>query len=65
MINFLLGILIMYLITGILAIISETFGNGFLDAWFFYLFTWWIIILFLPIAFINKKIKQNKKSKRA
>ena len=64
MINFLLGMLTMYVITGILAVISETFGDGFLDSWFFYLFTWWIVVLCLPIS-LYLKIKRNKKSKRA
>lgn len=63
--SFLLGMLTMYIITGILFILDETFGNGFLDGWFFYLFTWWLVILLLPFTIIIKKIKNYKILKKA
>lgn len=59
---FWVGMLVMYLIVGILMALVETFANGFLDEWFFYLFTWWIMILCLPFAFIIKKVKKIKKT---
>ena len=64
MLNFVLGMLVIYLIVGIIICISETFGDGILDAWLYFLFAWWINLLFLPIALILKyiKIKNNKKA---
>lgn len=61
MIMFLLGMLAMYLITGILFVLVESFTDGFLCEWFFYLFTWWIVVLCLPISLIIKFKKNRKK----
>lgn len=64
MINFLIGMLVMYLITGIIMCISETFGDGVLDEWLYFLFAWWINLLFLPVALVIKQIKINKKNNK-
>lgn len=58
---FWLGMLVMYLIVGILFVLDETFGDGILDDWFFYLFAWWVVVLCLPITLIIK-IKNNRKN---
>lgn len=61
---FFAGILVMYLISGIIIAISETFGDGVLDNWLFQLFCWWINLLILPIALIKKHRKIKKIQKR-
>lgn len=64
MINFLLGMLIMYLLVGVAFSLDEIFGDGCLDEWFFYLFTWWIVILCAPFCLIFHFIKKNKKNNK-
>ncbi len=61
---FWLGMLVMYLIIGIAFALDEIFGNGCLDEWFFYLFTWWIVVLCAPFCLILHIIKNRKKSKK-
>ena len=41
MMMFILGMLVMYLIVGVIVALDEIFGQGFLDEWFIYLFCWW------------------------
>ena len=50
-----LGIIIMYIISGIAIFCAEEFGDGVLDEKLLYAFCWWIA---LPIRIINflKKI---------
>ena len=50
MIMFILGMLVMYLIVGIIVALDEIFGQGFLDEWFVYLFCWWQYLILAPIA---------------
>lgn len=63
---FWLGMLTMYLISGIIIGISEAFGDGVLDEWLYYLFCWWFNFPLLLIVIIIKKIKKtiDKKSKK-
>ena len=65
MMMFILGMLVMYLIVGIIVALDEIFGQGFLDEWFVYLFCWWQYPILAPIGLIIKiyrKRKNNKKS---
>ena len=65
MMMFILGMLVMYLIVGIIVALDEIFGQGFLDEWFIYLFCWWQYPILKPIGFIikiHRKRKNNKKS---
>ena len=59
---FWLGMLTMYMIMGVLMLISETFGDGVLDGWLYWTFTWWLMLLALPFAMIYRKIKKSKKN---
>lgn len=59
---FWLGMLTMYMIMGVLMLISETFGDGVLDGWLYWTFTWWLMLLALPFAIIYRKIKKSKKN---
>lgn len=62
---FWLGMLTMYLISGVIVGISEAFGDGVLDGWLYYLFCWWLNLLLLPVAIIIKIKKTiDKKSKK-
>ena len=65
MMMFILGMLVMYLIVGIIVALDEIFGQGFLDEWFVYLFCWWQYPILTPIGLIikiHRKRKNNKKS---
>ena len=65
MMMFILGMLVMYLIVGVIVALDEIFGQGFLDEWFVYLFCWWQYLILAPIGLIikiHKKRKNNKKS---
>lgn len=42
MIMFILGMLVMYLIVGVIVALNEIFGEGFLDEWFIYLFIYFV-----------------------
>ena len=59
---FWLGMLTMYMIIGVLMLIGETFGDGVLDGWLYWTFTWWLMLLGLPFAMIYRKVKKSKKS---
>lgn len=58
---FWLGMLVMYLISGVIIAISEAFGDGVLDEWLYYLFCWWINLLCLPVIIIIQKNKRKSK----
>lgn len=62
MIMFILGMLVMYLIVGIIVALDEIFGQGFLDEWFVYLFCWWQYLILAPIALIIKIYRKRKKT---
>ena len=62
MIMFILGMLVMYLIVGIIVALDEIFGQGFLDEWFIYLFCWWQYLILAPIALIIKIYRKRKKT---
>lgn len=47
---------------GVLMLISETFGDGVLDGWLYWTFTWWLMLLALPFAMIYRKVKKSKKN---
>ena len=64
MIMFILGILVMYLIVGIIVALDEIFGQGFLDEWFIYLFCWWQYLILAPIALIIKIYRKRKNNKK-
>lgn len=59
---FWLGMLVMYIIVGIIISVSEAFGDGVLDEWLFWIFAWWINLLLLPFAMVYCKIKKSKKN---
>lgn len=61
MMVFVLGMLVMYLIVGIIVALDEMFGQGFLDEWFVYLFCWWQYLIFTPIGLIIRKHRKRKK----
>ena len=64
MIMFILGMLVMYLIVGIITALDEIFGQGFLDEWFVYLFCWWQYLILAPIALIIKIHRKRKKQQK-
>lgn len=64
MIMFILGMLVMYLIVGIIVVLDEIFGQGFLDEWFIYLFCWWQYLILAPIALIIKIYRKRKNNKK-
>lgn len=64
MIMFILGMLVMYLIVGIIVALDEIFGQGFLDEWFIYLFCWWQYLILAPIALIIKIYRKRKNNKK-
>lgn len=65
MIMFILGMLVMYLIVGVIVALDEIFGEGFLDEWFIYLFCWWQCPILALIVLIKKKyIKKEKTIKK-
>ncbi len=60
MMMFILGMLVMYLIVGVIVALDEMFGQGFLDEWFVYLFCWWQYLIFAPIGLIIRKHRKRK-----
>ena len=56
MMMFILGMLVMYLIVGVIVALDEIFGEGFLDEWFIYLFCWWQCPILALIVLIKKNI---------
>ena len=62
MLNFLLGMLTLYLIEGILLMIDSNFGKGVVwaDDWLMWVFCWWIIGTYCAIALPIKLIKERK-----
>lgn len=65
MMMFGLGMLTMYLIVGVVVALDEVFGQGFLDDWFIYLFTWWQVPILIPIALIIKAYRKRKNNKKS
>lgn len=65
MMMFGLGMLTMYLIVGVVVALDEIFGQGFLDDWFIYLFTWWQVPILIPIALIIKAYRKRKNNKKS
>lgn len=65
MMMFGLGMLTMYLIVGVVVAFDEVFGQGFLDDWFIYLFTWWQVPILIPIALIIKAYRKRKNNKKS
>ena len=65
MMMFGLGMLSMYLIVGVIVALDEIFGQGFLDEWFVYLFTWWQVPILIPIALIIKAYRKRKNNKKS
>lgn len=64
MIMFILGMLVMYLIVGVIVALDEIFGEGFLDEWLIYLFCWWQCPILALIVLIKKYIKKRKNNKK-
>ena len=65
MIMFILGMLVMYLIVGVIVALDEIFVQGFINECFLYLFCWWQYLILAPIGLIikiHRKRKNNKKS---
>lgn len=64
MMMFILGMLVMYLIVGVIVALDEIFGGGFNDGWFVYSFCWWNIPIIALVCWIIKTIKRRKQLKR-
>lgn len=64
MMMFILGMLVMYLIVGVIVALDEIFGQGFLDEWFIYLFCWWQYPILKPISLIIKIYRKRKNNKK-
>lgn len=56
MMMFILGMLVMYLIVGVIVALDEIFGEGFPDEWFIYLF---ILLVAMPNTCTNSLNKKN------
>lgn len=51
-----LGIIIMYIISGIAIFCAEEFGDGVLDEKLLYAFCWWMVLLIKIINFFKKML---------
>lgn len=64
MMIFILGMLVMYLIVGVIVALDEIFREEHLDEWFLYLFCWWQCPILALIVLIKKYIEKRKNNKK-
>lgn len=63
MINFILGMIVMYIICGVVLFLDDTVSNGFASDWVMWIFLWYALIFCYCVRTFRKRRKNRKRGK--